>query len=283
MAELPDVERSLHLARQVFSPSDEQRARVRSALGARVPASTLASLAGDAATSGRALLQSSRVAGAAKAALLVGAGFAFGYWFAETRHAEVGVLTTERAASASDSERISSAQQVSDLGSGSMSEAAPQTSSGAVASGVVATPRASASGGASASSLASASNGSTGEGERSGAGSRSASKPLRAHASRAASAEASPGFVEELALLARAERSIRAGNAPLARSFIAELEQRFPKTALRQERAALLVLAACATHEPTAPREAREFLARHEHSVYVDRIRSMCPVPTSTR
>jgi len=59
-------------------------------------------------------------------------------------------------------------------------------------------------------------------------------------------ATAADGFAEELALLRRAERATRSGDALLARSLIAELDARFPKTALRQERAALLVLVACA-------------------------------------
>jgi len=116
---------------------------------------------------------------------------------------------------------------------------------------------------------------------RPGTNARRTNGSQRAHARPASSGGGADSFQEELALLARAERAIRAGNATLARSFVAELEARFPKTALRQERAALLVLAACATGEPAAQTDAREFLGDHEQSVYVDRIRSMCELDRS--
>lgn len=91
-----------------------------------------------------------------------------------------------------------------------------------------------------------------------------------------ASAKAEDGFVEELGLLQRAERAIRGGDGTLARSFIADLEARFPKTTWREERAAILVLAACALAEPGAERDARAFLERRSGSVYLDRIRAVC-------
>jgi hypothetical protein len=92
----------------------------------------------------------------------------------------------------------------------------------------------------------------------------------------ASSADTGERFAEELGLLQRAERAIRAGDGALARSFVAELEARFPKTLWQEERAAILVLAACALDEPGAEPAARTFLERHAGSVYFARIRALC-------
>jgi hypothetical protein len=265
MADARDVDRRLRLARQVFSPTDEQRERVRSAL-----ASTL--LAGRAATSGRGVPGARRLAVTLRAALLVGAGFALGVWFAETRHTEAGVTVTERVRGAPD--EVLGARPVSEGPSPS-----EMLTPSALAPSIAA-PLAQGDAGASTAPGVASTDGARPVEARHGANARR-TNGSRAHARSASSTGDADSFQEELALLARAERAIRAGNATLARSFIAELEARFPKTALRQERAALLVLAACATREPTARREAREFLGDHGHSVYVDRIRSMCELESS--
>jgi hypothetical protein len=261
MTDARGVDRSLRLARQVFSPSDEHRERVRSAL-------VSTALAQKAAASRRGVPAARRVAGTVRAALLVGAGFVLGYWFAETRHDEPGVPAMERVASTR--EGALGATPVSE--GASPSEAVTRR----VVAPSIAPPLAQRDAGTSTASSVASTESATPVASRHGSTTRRTNGALRAHAGPVSNAGGPDAFQEELALLARAERAIRAGNAPLARSFIAELEARFPKTALRQERAALLVLAACATGEPAAQKNAREFLGDHERSVYVDRIRSMC-------
>jgi hypothetical protein len=267
MAEARDADRSLRLARQVFSPSEQQRERVLSALAARAaapPGTPSAGVVGSARDAASAPSKApARVVALVKPALLIGLGFVIGYWFAEARHAgeapadgpvaaaslgdpatperpeALAVAQTEPASSAGAASETEPAQSAPDSASITHSQAESPPDHPA--------PRPRARG--------------TRDPRRASPGSRAA---------------AADGFAEELALLQRAERALRSGNALLARSFIAELEARFPKTALRQERAALLVLAACATHEPGAERGASEFIARHARSVYVDRIRSLC-------
>jgi hypothetical protein len=95
--------------------------------------------------------------------------------------------------------------------------------------------------------------------------------PERARATRSAQA-----LGEELNLLQRAERAIRARDGVLARSFIDELQTRFPETRLREERAAVLVLAACVLGEPRALADAERFLTQYPGSVYFDRVRALC-------
>jgi hypothetical protein len=266
MADARDVDRSLRLARQVFSPSDEHRERVRSALAS-------AAFAEKAAARGHGLPAPRRVAGTVRAALLVGVGFALGYWFAETRHDEISVPATERVADAREEAR--GAMPASE--EASPSEAVTPRSSAPS----VAPPLGQGDARTSTPSGVAATESARPVESRHGAIARRTNGSQRAHARSASSTGGADSFQEELALLARAERAIRAGNATLARSFIAELEARFPKTALRQERAALLVLAACATAEPAAQSDAREFLRDHAQSVYVDRIRSMCVLDPS--
>jgi hypothetical protein len=266
MADARDVDRSLRLARQVFSPSDEHRERVRSAL-----AST--ALAEKAAAMGRGVPAARRVVGTVRAALLVGAGFVLGYWAAEMRHDEGGARARERVATTR--EEALGATSVSQ-GSSPSEAVTPRT----VAPSIAPPLRQGDAGTLTASGVASTGRARRVE-SRHGANARRTTESQRAHARLASNAGGADSFQEELALLARAERAIRAGNATLARSFIAELEARFPKTALRQERAALLVLAACASGEPAAQRDAREFIEGHEQSVYVDRIRAMCELAPS--
>jgi len=280
MAEARDADRSLRLARQVFSPSEQQRERVRSALAARMAATGAAATGAApvrAAAPARvaapvAITARARGAAVLKPALLVGMGFVFGYWFAETRHVgeareggHVSPVSLRAPATPERSEALSAAQ----------TEPAPRAGA---ASGTE-PPGPSPSSDPSASTAPSSAPESSPDRLAPRPRARGARDPLRARPG--SHAAATDGLAEELALLQRAERALRSGNAPLARSFIAELEARFPKTALRQERAALLVLAACVTHEPGAERGASEFIARHARSVYVDRIRSLCALDPS--
>jgi hypothetical protein len=99
----------------------------------------------------------------------------------------------------------------------------------------------------------------------------------------------SENLAAELALLQRAERAIRAGEGALARALLGELEQRFPASQLRQERAAARVLAECveaqrgdASARATARAHARQLLASGTVGVYADRIRALCELDAAT-
>jgi hypothetical protein len=85
-----------------------------------------------------------------------------------------------------------------------------------------------------------------------------------------------PGFSEELALLQRAERALRAGEAELALSFVSELERRYPESPFREERGAARVMAECALGRPGARDRAVTFLRDRPASVYSDRVHQLC-------
>jgi hypothetical protein len=263
-----DVDRSLELARQVFAPSAQHRERVLARLSTSAAPGGPATAAERPASSAVARRASrslvTRWPGVARAGLLVGAGFALGYWFAEARQPQQPVALA--------SAPVADTTAAENLGASARPPAARATNAGEAGGSNMAPlePRAPVEPPATA---------------REAGATRAAATQPRAHAARSRmQATEAPGderFGEELALLQRAERAIRMGNGPLARSFIADLEARFPRTALRQERAAVLVLAACAAHEPDAIGAARAFVARHPNSVYIDRIRDACALDPS--
>jgi hypothetical protein len=261
-----DVDRSLELARQVFAPSARHRERVLAQLATRGVLGSAAAGSPGAAPARAARWLGGRWLGLCRAGLFVSAGFALGYWFAETRAPEQSAALASapaREARAADSPGVSappalpsnsSAERVDGLDMAPLGPAAPNEPS---VTARHATPK------------------------------RAVQGQRRAHAARLPPPETeTPGleserFADELLLLQRAERAIRAGNGPLARSFIADLEARFPRTALGQERAAVLVLAACAASEPDAASAARTFITQHPNSVYLDRIRDACDLAPS--
>lgn len=274
-----DIDRSLELARAVFAPSAQHRERVFARLAA---AGALGSEVGSrGAASPVAAPRSTRWLGTrwlgmVKAGLFVGAGFTLGYWFAETRaqHERIALVSAPALDPPENGPREAPATE--GLGASAHRAAPSPTSADAsnLAPRELAAPREPA---ARQEPTVSASR-----------ASRSRRDPPRGRAAppihRPATTTTDVGaqrFAEELLLLQRAERAIRAGDGPLARSFIADLEARFPRTALRQERAAVLVLADCAAHEPEAADSARGFVARHPNSVYLDRIRMACALEPS--
>jgi hypothetical protein len=96
------------------------------------------------------------------------------------------------------------------------------------------------------------------------------------------SSEPTSAFAAEVALLERAERAIRAGEGARALALLEELEQKFPASTLREERAAARVLAGCeqAGSNGAAAREAarvaaERFLAQGS-ALYADRVRQLC-------
>jgi hypothetical protein len=292
MTERLDVTRSLHTAREVFTPTSEQQARVRAALRARLAPDAGS---GTIASGARPAVQNVRALTLAKGGALIGIGFALGYWFAEIRAKAEDVSSTvprgadERAGTEMtllEGARLPDSALLLDGGRGPRE--APSGES----------PRAAASavddGGALAAETAGTVSGSAALGASGAAMVRGASSAGNAPIARGASGAAVPrqkprprlarepqraapaSMSEELSLLQRAQRAIRAADGALARSFIAELDARFPKTTWREERSAILVLAACALGEPSAESDAREFLRRYSASVYLDRIQMLC-------
>jgi hypothetical protein len=98
--------------------------------------------------------------------------------------------------------------------------------------------------------------------------------------SRRATKPASDDAQQELALLQRVERALRNEDAALALVLLAELEQRFPRTALGEERRAARLMSHCIQEERGAAEAARAFLKQHPASVYQNRLRSLCKITT---
>jgi hypothetical protein len=77
--------------------------------------------------------------------------------------------------------------------------------------------------------------------------------------------------------LQRAERAVRADNAALALALIGELEARYPRSTLLEERSAIQLLAHCRAGATDARMRAARFLRQHPSSLYAGRIRELCP------
>jgi hypothetical protein len=112
----------------------------------------------------------------------------------------------------------------------------------------------------------------------------------KAAANTATSAKSNDGSLsEELDLLRRAERTIRAGNSMVALGLLNELDARFPKGQMLDERAAARVMANCQLADETAAKAmGQAYLGAHAQSVYAARVRSICHLdseksPTGSR
>lgn len=93
-----------------------------------------------------------------------------------------------------------------------------------------------------------------------------------------AEAPASSTVLEEMALLQRAQDSLREGRPGEARTLLEQHAERFTRGALTEERQALRVVALCATGEATAGAAARaEFLRDYPQSTYAKRVLAACP------
>ena len=80
----------------------------------------------------------------------------------------------------------------------------------------------------------------------------------------------------ELTLLQRAERAVRADNPALARALTDEHGERFPGSALSEEREAIERKALCQADGADASERAASFLRAHPQSVYASRLRELC-------
>jgi hypothetical protein len=82
---------------------------------------------------------------------------------------------------------------------------------------------------------------------------------------------------EELELLRRAERTIRTGNAQVALGLLEEMDEKFPRGQLLEERTAARVMARCQLEDEAGARaRGNSYLISHSQSVYADRVRSLC-------
>jgi len=81
---------------------------------------------------------------------------------------------------------------------------------------------------------------------------------------------------DELLLLQRTERAVRAGNSALALMLLGELEAQYPRSQLLEERRALELLSYCVADASDSPQRAERFLREHPRSVYAERIGALC-------
>lgn len=81
---------------------------------------------------------------------------------------------------------------------------------------------------------------------------------------------------DELVLLQRAERAIRADNSALALALIGELEESYPRSVLLEERRAIELMAHCAAGATDGAVRAERFKREHSRSVYAERIAELC-------
>jgi hypothetical protein len=88
---------------------------------------------------------------------------------------------------------------------------------------------------------------------------------------------------QELLALQRAERALRNDNAALALALLDELDARYARPLLGEERSATRSMAACQAGSTGAVAAARTFLDSHPRSVYGDRIRAACQLETGVR
>jgi hypothetical protein len=118
------------------------------------------------------------------------------------------------------------------------------------------------------------------EDERASHGAAARPRPPRAPVPSAASTESS--LAAELAMLQRARRALAAENGGLALGIVEELDERFPRGLLLEERTATRVLSLCKLERvDAARREALRFLERYPASVYAERVRQSCAGPVS--
>lgn len=256
MADVDELQRSLGLARAGLGSPEGARARVRARLAERLPAADAASSSG-AAGGGTA----TRAAGGAARAWtvgLMGLSFIAGYW-----------LRGAQEPAAPDA-RASAAPLTMEAGQGTGAEPALQPVERAQQPPEPAREQPAASqpvpGGASGNA----------PGEPWPAP-RAVARPRAP----AAAPPADDSLAREVALLQRVERAIRAREGELALALLLEHERDFPASSLREERAAARVLGACVAQQGRVARararaDAERYLERRAHSVYADRIRTLC-------
>jgi hypothetical protein len=287
MTELDTLERTLALARSELAASPEQDARVRQGLGLRPPGHGGSSLE-SAPRSWRAL-RASGVSGLVAGALLAGAAGGVGYW--------LGRAAPQRAFDATPSSALVHDQRGTAAAVGLAPElrrtgpsvpepdslephatAVPGSDASSPAAPRPPVPSASAAGqaidgGARSASAAPASGSLSTSAKR--------SRAPRSLAARAPAQRVAPvgDAADELSLLRRVEKSLRANDPALALALLGDLDERFPRTALGEERLAARVIAHCTVGDGGARLRAESFLRERPGSVYAERVQTACTIP----
>jgi hypothetical protein len=264
----PRVERAVQLARLELSPSRADKARGRRALGLPEPAAPPTA----AHAPGWAALRASGKLGALVSAVLLGAGFAAGYWLGRAEPHATAPDASEQLA------RPAEATAAATLGEAegtvrpldTLRSADPPRPTDGAGSGEAAPARVSS---AAAAKLPV-------EGSPRSPG--RAPKPLAAEPAHAASGSAHESGTrgsrgaDELVLMRRIERALRTEQPALALALLAELEDRVPYSALQEERLAASVMAHCGLRDAGHERRAEDFLQTRPRSVYRTRVLAAC-------
>jgi hypothetical protein len=251
MTERDPIEQPLMLARTTTWAPEAAKARVLA---------NLASSGALSAASAARAVGAVRTGGVTKltTALWVGASFIAGYWLGFQRSAEPRAAVNE-ASAARQPEPALEAQPARGLAA--RRDAEPAATAAVRAADAMAAPS-----DADTERRAIA---------RATPPPRARATPGPAQLARAPAASRDP-VADELMLLSRAERAIRAGEPALALSFLDELEARFPSSGMLEERSAARLLADCALSTPGSQRRAELFLSHRAASVYTDRLRRSC-------
>jgi hypothetical protein len=112
---------------------------------------------------------------------------------------------------------------------------------------------------------------------------RPRSGPPRAGITRRANGPETRAPSDELSLLERAERAVRAHNPDLALALARELERRHPRSALHEERRAIELMALCQSGSSRAHGLGQHFVQRYPESVYAERITTECGATPTIR
>lgn len=100
----------------------------------------------------------------------------------------------------------------------------------------------------------------------------------RSHATSPATAE--PDFLDAVRWLRRAQRAVRRGEPALALGLLDELDARFPREMLGEERQATRALGLCGVEQVDAARAlAGDLIAHSPRSIYAERLRASCAAP----
>jgi len=103
----------------------------------------------------------------------------------------------------------------------------------------------------------------------------------RGHAAAVPSRSTTPPLDAELGLLRRVERALRNADPALALALLRELDERYPRTRLAEERLAARTIADCRLARPDAAAQGRAFLRDHPASVYSERVQGACEPETT--
>jgi hypothetical protein len=252
MMELDSVDRMLERARSELSPSGADKVRARSALGA-VGAPPNAGSARTRQLGGRfwQRLRASGRSGVGAGLVLASLSFGAGYW---TRSLEPRAGADERA-------RVEP-------------QGAPSAPSASNERGAASEPRAESDAPPTPPMA-------DGSALMDPARPPAAAAPRKQRQARPRTLAAAPtpsAAGDELALLRRVQRALRASDPALALALLGELDERFPDTTLVEERQAAAVMAHCGLEDPGARRRAEGFLEGHPGSVYAERVRGACGV-----